>query len=1763
MKIFSKDEHFVQLKNFCKQRKFTYSECVVVYYIYKNCSSLGEFHRTNFYSIFCGKVDLSRNTQVSSKNLDSLYKTFIKSGLRVPDMNALGPLYHTVSILAISFMFRDIKRLRGLSTVSSAPYLHKKKGGRSTQVRSMAPFFMSQVDIEGIRSISFSIFDFMKLSKGQNDRAVAYVGVYLTIPHSRFDIIQRQTPTQSIAIQFVREVMKQLSGTVHDLRQYLNMRVDGHDVYDRSHNFLYNHAHSVMGSTQSRLRGYKFTQTKIKKGWGTLRFKDHQDAEKLRLLGEQAVKDAETDFYEKVEKMRERDIERERKLEEELICEIDDGYTSQACCSKIIQQRTDELHTQLMGELMMYFIDNTTYVSQGTFKQILHDVYFPKEGRTPVYKQVMKKMLYNHAHDIWAVMNAPSFECAEFYFKTVVARVCIKYVVEPFFTSQSTFDNWQIEFVESGGKHIRELRESLFQKGDLLLSITSRTMKFFNMFAVLPFLIHFKMSPSAYYDEDVTEFMKESPFKKYKGVLDLKMCIILTCADVVLDFLEVGWTLAYGKAGDLHNGHQYGDWFKEVVFLKQEMHVRDLEGHLSADDFEIRAQQAREVGDRIFLQNPNDKIIASTYKEIKGVTESLALEFRTSGEREMPFSIMLQGKPGCGKTTATASLFATCASVYGLKYTSNMVYKVTKGKFHPGLSTQPFYEFDDFNATYPNGKDIEASEYGDFLDMLNTTVVPSNQADVDSKGKKCFMQKVNIFTTMVGFQNANLIFQDCGGLYRRVQVAVKMAAKPHLTGLKGEIDPDKTLKSGEHPSLYTICEINDLGEFVPMDSKSNMEVGPFLREVKKMCIEHRRIEKLRLDGRKHMSELCDCGIPQMYCDTCKFVSQAAATASGYFYAIGWLMTLLQEIPTRQHMVFYILYACHMSSVFAANYGLEFYLMGIKFLTWSFVWVSIQKGYRKMTHYLLAKTSSFEEKLAHMKKTGERKFKEIVASIDIGADALKRMSVCAGVVTVVVATYVAYNAMSSKEEKKEEPKSQGLEQTWEKENDDGTTQQSRSISRKDFKRKIQANFYKITRNCSIKNKAMSTSILFIKGNHFIGNIHMLEGAQEILIEKQCEFESGINLKVVVWNPVLVHKISHDLGIYQLHNFKLHKDITPYITGKRFTQGFVEVKGIKTGGKLGRGPWTREVPNMPSVFEYVQDVRVMYNIGQRLRCGEPILSANHNIILGFHVAGKESTNSSLGETITRNDVAVTIDAYSVKSQAHEEIGALSKKSSFYYNKGNGIAKGTTSRIPPKLKSRVHPVLHSEKVVGVFGTDIKRFVAPSFTRSPTNPLSDPWHMNLRTLVAERNFRTVGLERAVSSYKEKLAPIFSIVQPLNLHQAINGIDGHPFIHSINVQTSMGYGYNSRKSNVLVQDLTDKWYLPDKLDKIYHSMWVDYGNGVSWSPIFTGSLKDEPVTVKKFEDRKVRLFGATETLWGLMARSLFLPILIYFRGRFEKSEMAIGANAYGRDWDRFHKYLTRFGEDSIIAGDFKGFDKSIRSRMILAAFDIFIDFAKQSGYTEENIKRMKTIAYDVAFPHYDIKSDVFQAFGTNPSGHFFTTYLNSVVNSLWMRTAYYVMGFNNFNENINPLTYGDDNAMGVDKKCGFTAKHLAEGMIRANGIIYTNFDKKEFKKNYYNISEINFLKRGFKPENGFIYAPLEKDSIAKSLSLTSSMIDRNIHFISACESAIIEMAIIGGPDYEKFIEVYYEIYENECAVLNVSPRSKNRKELLALMKSE
>jgi len=353
----------------------------------------------------------------------------------------------------------------------------------------------------------------------------------------------------------------------------------------------------------------------------------------------------------------------------------------------------------------------------------------------------------------------------------------------------------------------------------------------------------------------------------------------------------------------------------------------------------------------------------------------------------------------------------------------------------------------------------------------------------------------------------------------------------------------------------------------------------------------------------------------------------------------------------------------------------------------------------------------------------------------------------------------------------------------------------------------------------------------------------------------------------------------------------------------------------------------------------------------------------------------------------------------------------------------------------------------------------------------------------------------------------VFKELKPLNDMQSLCGVDGKRFIDAIPKGTSKGFPLSGPKSDCI--RLLDPEDYPDhmcpaecdeEIMEEFRKMEKLLAKGERCYAIFKACVKDEPTKKGK---EKVRVFQACEFAFQLLIRKYFLPIARIMSIFPLTSECAVGVNAQGPEWDQLAKHMLKFGSDRVFAGDYSKYDLRMPASLILAAFKSMINIAEECGdYSAPELFVMKGIATEIAFACVSYNGDIIIHRGSNPSGQNLTVYINCIVNSLLMRSAYFHMWPAElgppqpFRRNGSMMTYGDDVSGSVRK--GFDwFNHISFAQFLAErDMVFTMPDKESEPTPYMNDRDVDFLKRHnvFNPDTGLIHGALQEASIFKSL---------------------------------------------------------------------
>jgi len=569
----------------------------------------------------------------------------------------------------------------------------------------------------------------------------------------------------------------------------------------------------------------------------------------------------------------------------------------------------------------------------------------------------------------------------------------------------------------------------------------------------------------------------------------------------------------------------------------------------------------------------------------------------------------------------------------------------------------------------------------------------------------------------------------------------------------------------------------------------------------------------------------------------------------------------------------------------------------------------------------------------------------------------------------------------------------------------------------------------------------------------------------------------------------------------------------------------------------------------------------------------------MIIGLHIGGNTGLNTGCATPLTRSMLQQMREEYHKKHvsalQHASEGTVMETQMGVTWFQGEDIhPKSPIHYLPDECNLRffgstigrstyysdVVQTPISEKVDEVLG-NTQQFSGPKFHRWKS------WYESLVHLAQPGNAPpTTVLDWAVQDYSNSLKPIFEMegvsesIQPLSEIEIVSGIDGCRFVDAMKSSTSPGFPLTGRKDKLFVDleptetQACPRTFIPEVWEEYYRceELWA---KGERSMFIFKGCLKDEPTKVEK---EKVRVFEAAPCVGQIGIRKYFIPIARYLSMQPLKSECAVGINAQGPEWDQMQKHITKFGKDRILAGDFPKYDLRMSAKFTSAAFKVMIDIARSlPNYSDRDIRVMESIATDVCYPMVTLNGDLMMFQGSNPSGQNMTVYINSIVNSLAHRVAFYMIigPVCSFQEFVALITYGDDFKGSVSEEVS-EFNHCSGSAALSNfDMGYTMPDKTSTPTKFMHDEDADFLKRHNRMhEVGYNVGALDKLSMIKSLKavLRSSSISIEEQTAQNIDGYAHEAFFHGREFYDDAIPKLKQLAEegnlvHMCRFLNLS----------------
>lgn len=423
--------------------------------------------------------------------------------------------------------------------------------------------------------------------------------------------------------------------------------------------------------------------------------------------------------------------------------------------------------------------------------------------------------------------------------------------------------------------------------------------------------------------------------------------------------------------------------------------------------------------------------------------------------------------------------------------------------------------------------------------------------------------------------------------------------------------------------------------------------------------------------------------------------------------------------------------------------------------------------------------------------------------------------------------------------------------------------------------------------------------------------------------------------------------------------------------------------------------------------------------------------------------------------------------------------------------------------------------------------------------------------------------LECAVGDYLSVLLQgDFSSLRMLSTYEAINGLPNCRYIDGIIKSTSAGYYLSGNKSEHLIEDVRDGYpngvYVKDYVEREINACLASYAKGQTFGFVYSTCLKDEPISREKNNIGKIRVFNACPMSFVIVSRKIFMTFIKFMQENRALSEVAVGINAHGLEWQNLLSYLNHdrpltqanLDELYLLAGDFKSFDLSMNTTTLIAVKKVIMTVLIHANWSIADLTIAETCLQEMIFKYVKLNCELIKIQHSNPSGNSLTVIINCIANSLYMRSVYYYLHAEKGNENI-PLfhtkyrltTYGDDNVLTtLDNKELLTHITIRDTLAKWN-IGYTMAEKDAEFTDYIPLHKTTYLKRNFiyHKDLNIYAAPLNIKSINKMLCIwTYNKNGFDAQYDGVIRSAFYELVFHGREIYNKYYNIIIGILDGQ-----------------------
>ncbi len=1317
--------------------------------------------------------------------------------------------------------------------------------------------------------------------------------------------------------------------------------------------------------------------------------------------------------------------------------------------------------------------------------------------------------------------------------------------------------------------------------------------KVYKLFLYLLSLSVFKKFGITMDSMSFTKIEQEALKKKYHIGPDFVHSILET-----LSFLYTRGVQSY-KLGSIapfyHDEAVYSKWANRVYIIKaQSKNLGNPEPHgITIYQYLSDLREIVDQGRIIVKSLKNSDIHAKSFiGKLLSDCEMLLCDAISKKEaqksRDAPFPILLYGSSSIAKSTLTQLLFAYFGKLHNLPIDDEFIYtRNAADEYWVNFNTTQWCVLmDDIAYLNPDKSPTVDKTLNEIIQVVNSTAFVPTQAALEDKGRTPMRAKLVIATTNTKDIKANNYFSCPLAVQRRLPYVVEVKPKQEYLLNKTMIDGSKlppiddncypdywdfivykviphelNVEGGtqyaKHQEIERFSDINEFLRWFGITSKSYLDI---------------QYKEVSCKQKMRMTEVCsDCMYSKSLCKCAKVqaieVRNPQSSDSWTDYPVMFLIWLSFNFGFLGRYLFYLaLYKMVFVNYTHSSRVMRYFLYCVgRNQRNRFGGISSRRLEQILNVINVVLISSWIYKFILNRKKND---------INNEQEKVKEQVVVEKTAEVIEEKVTVQGAKMQIGQRPQQDEIQ-VDNVWYKDDFAVTTL---DISRKTSSMKgldetkvlslLYENCVHVTSYSNILDKKLHTKGFCVGGQFYLFNNHGIPAYQDLRIKFKFNAESeGVREQydILVTSKMIRRFEDNDLCIIWCPQIRPRRKMTDLFCQSSLAgghQGYLLCKtSIGTEDKfIAYNVQLLKQVSIPDL-DITTDLWSSFtnkptNMGD---CGSILVSMSNcgPIILGIHVA-RYGDGRCMAIKVTQQFLECNISNfgipmiqsgavnYSSEYSPQYLIGVHPKSEVRYVTNGNALVYGSFAGFRSKHKSQVglSPICH---ILSDYGYKIEHgppvMSGWEIWRNNLLPSLEPQtHINIDLMLdCAHNFANDLIEGLSQSDLSKLIEYDDFT-------VMNGAAGVRFVDKINRSTSVGFPFNKSKKYFLENldpqhDLAEPVKFTKEIQERIDYCTECYDNNTQYHPIYMGSMKDEPRSFQKIFEKNTRLFtgGPAEHIF-VTRRELLSYTKVIQENKFV-SECAAGTIAQSIEWDNIYKYLTKYGEDRIFDGDYKKFDKSMESTMIIMVFVVITDVLRKAGASEQHINRCWCIGYDLAFAFINFNGTLIQFMKGHVSGEALTVLVNSHCNSLYLRYAYSLVqpsgNCKDFKKNINLMTYGDDFVGGVHPNCNFSFILLKEAFSKM-GLVVTPADKTAGDYSLMNISKISFLKRSFRYEEslGVFVCPLELASIHKSLmvNVKSKTISDDEQIVACIGSAVREYFWYGKEKFQEETKFLKEV---------------------------